>query len=228
MARQRRSFLVGTPYHVVQRASHRAFILDDDQDRAALVGMIRAWQDLTGVKIASYVIMGNHFHLIVQFALEDALSRFMGGLCAEYSRYYNAKRGRRGPNWQTRFFGAPMDEEHTVMAIRYVERNPLAAGMVGHPCDWHWSTAAAHCGLGPLPQIVNLDLRPKGLTSRQWREFLETPLDADFCARFKAATSMGRALGAPEWAAKIDREMGRPEPLRGRSKVLRSNGGLVA
>lgn len=216
MPRFKRVVIPGLPYHVVQRASHQRFILDDANSRAVFMKALVKWQLRTGMMIASFVLMGNHFHLVGVSPSPTALPDFMGRACAEFSRYCNMNAGRQGPNWEGRYFTSPMDDAHTLDAIRYIERNPVAAQLVDVAWEWPWSSAAFHAGMGPRPQLLNLDLRPKGTTPQQWREALLRANTDDFRSRFKLATSSGRALGQADWAAAIDRTTGRSERKVGR------------
>jgi putative transposase len=218
MSRPKRVVIPDLPYHIVQRASHQRFILDDSASRAILMKSLVSWQIRTGMKFASFVLMGNHFHLVGTSPTPNALSSFMSNVCAEYSRYYNAVAGRQGPNWEGRYFAAPMDAEHTLRAIRYIEQNPVAAHLVDLAWEWPWSSAAFHSGMGPQPQLVNLDLRPANITPKEWRDILTTRDSEDFRARFKAATLSGRAFGEETWAVKTNLSMGRSSRRAGRPK----------
>ncbi len=214
-----RSVVPGIPYHVVQRASQQRFILDDDRDKAVLLKNMVTWQAETGLAIAAFVVMGNHFHLVASSPTPTALCNFMGRVCGEFSRYLNVRRGTRGPNWQGRYYAAPMDPGHTVAAIRYVERNPVAAGLVSRAWEWRWSSAAWHAGMGPRPRVLTADFRAENTPPAVWRALLEDALDTDTATRLKQATLAGRGLGTKEWVEQLDAQLGRPpaQPL-GRPK----------
>ncbi len=217
MPRPRRRVIPGVPYHIVQRASHKEFILNDEVDRAVFMKILLEWREQTGILIAAYVLMGNHFHLAGVSPTPNALARFMGNACSEFSRYLNAKSGRRGPNWQGRFYAAPMDPAHAVAAVRYIERNPVVAGLVCNAWDWSWSSAAFHCGVGPRPRLLTLDLRPPGTNEARWREMLGEDMNPALVARLREATTAGRALGAKDWVAGINEALGQDAPrARGR------------
>ncbi len=219
MARPSRSVIPGIPYHIVQRAAHKGFIIDCDEDRAVFMSMMLEWQQVTTMQIAGFVLMGNHFHLAGVSPTEVALPKFMGNVCSEFSRFRNSKLGKRGPNWQGRYFAAPMDMEYTLSAIRYIERNPVVAGMVSCAWEWKWSSAAFNAGLGPKPKLLNIDLISPTTSPSQWRQGLLTESTPEFRSRLREATCLGRPLGTAEWTSKINSELSiGPQRKRGRPR----------
>ena len=217
MPRFARKVIPDVPYHVVQRASHQEFILDSERLRATMMSMLMEWRERTGVAVGAFVLMGNHVHLAASSPTQDALGQMLGRACAEFSRFRNALLGKRGPNWQGRFWAAPMDAAYAVDAVAYIERNPAAAGLVEDPTDWPWSSAAHHCGLGPKPAIVTADFRPPDVSCRDWHRLLRQPTDERLRSEIKAATSCGRPLGAAEWRADVEAMLGLP-PHRPRGR----------
>jgi len=90
--------------------------------------------------------MPNHVHLILVPSTADGLARAVGETHRRYTRMINFREGWRGHLWQGRFSSFVMSEQHLMGAVRYVERNPVKAGLVDRAEDWPWSSAAAHCG----------------------------------------------------------------------------------
>ena len=217
MPRFARKVIPGVPYHVVQRASHQEFILASVRERATLTAMLVDWRERTGVLVGAIVLMGNHFHLAASSPTPDALGQVLGRACAEFSRFRNALLGKRGPNWQGRFWAAPMDPEYAANTVAYIERNPAAAGLVDDPADWGWSSAAHHCGRGPKPSIITADFRPPDTTCRDWHRRLREPTDERVRAEIKSATSCGRPLGGSEWKERMEAMLGVP-PQRPRGR----------
>ena len=114
--------------------------------------------------------MDNHVHHVVVPVREDSLHRTIKSAHGDYTTYLNRKYGWVGHAWQGRFDSFPMDESHCWNAIRYVERNPVRAGMVARAEDYLWSSAAAHCGLRD-DSLLNDDFPPTGVI-RNWSEWL--------------------------------------------------------
>jgi len=203
MSRRLRRIIPGIPYHVTHRGNHREAILSDDECRAIYVSIMRQWQHRTNVQVAAFVLMPNHVHFICVSPTETALSRWIQHGHREYSKWLNTERGAGGHNWEGRFFSVPMDDEHCLNALRYVEQNPVAARMVQRAWDWRWSSAAHHCGLGPQPSLLDLDLRPAGMTAPAWRQALLEPSAADFRARLHECMAQRSGLGSDGWAESL-------------------------
>jgi hypothetical protein len=91
---------------------------------------------------------GEPGHLIAVPRNGEALARSLKHAHGRYAAYWNARRSSSGHVWQGRFFSCPLDQSHLWRALRYVELNPVRAGMVSEACLWRWSSAGAHCGLG--------------------------------------------------------------------------------
>jgi putative transposase len=196
-------------------------LFNDDDSRAVLMRLLIDWRKETGVRIAAFVLMGNHFHLVGETPTSTALSRFMGNACSEFSRFLNVRSGRKGTNWQGRFYAAPLDLPHTLASIRYVERNPVAANLVASAWDWRWSSAAFRCGAGPQPELINCDYRPLDTTPASWRRTLQDPLDARLVTRLREGTFTGDPIGSDDWVADINKRLGR-EARRPRGRPRKS------
>ena len=153
---------------MTQRAAHGAFILEPHDVKAVLANLIADWATRTGVVIHAAVFMNNHFHLSATPPSASALSMMIGKATQLVSRYINSKQPKGGPNWQSRFYAAPMDPEHAVATARYIERNPVAAGLVQEPWLWPWSTAAFHAGLGKRPKLLTEGTTILGLVPMLW------------------------------------------------------------
>ena len=221
MPRRIRPIVPGVAHHVTQRAAHGRFILDSAHAKAVLADLITTWASKTGVVICGFVIMDNHFHLCAIPPDAHALSVMMGRVTAFFSKWLNLSAGDSGPNWQGNFFAAPMDDEHAVAALRYVERNPVAAGLVEQPWDWRWSSAAWHCGLGPRPAFLTGDLRPAGTTSRDWRVTLTSPLGDALVAAIRQSTHSNLPLGAEDWISAQESRVGHSLRPRARGRPRR-------
>jgi putative transposase len=144
MARIARVVVPGIPHHVTQRGNRRqqTFFLPDDYK--AYIDLLAEWCRICRVEILAWCLMPNHVHLIVVPETETALARAIGEAHRRYTRRINFREGWRGHLWQERFASFPMDEGYLLAAARYIEMNPVAAGIVSHPGDYRWSSAGAH------------------------------------------------------------------------------------
>ncbi len=153
MSRRARIVLAGVPHHVTQRGNHRQQVFFDDADRLAYLDWLRLYSAEEAVSVLAYCLMPNHIHLVAVPAKPDALRRALKPLHGRYAHRVNRELAWHGHLWQGRFHSAPLDESHLWAAVRYVERNPVRAGLVEIAQRYPWSSAAAHCGLRHDPVL---------------------------------------------------------------------------
>ena len=127
MARLARVVVSGVPHHITQRGNRRQATFFNEADYAAYLELMSEWCWRCGVAVWAYCLMPNHVHLIVVPESEDGLRRGIGEAHRRYSRRINFREGWRGHLWQGRFASFPMDERHLMLAVRYVELNPVRA-----------------------------------------------------------------------------------------------------
>ena len=156
MPRLPRTVFAGLPHHVTQRGNRREDIFFTDEDREAYLSWLREYSDKHQVEVLAYCLMTNHIHLVAVPATDDGLHRALKPLHMRYAQSINRARGWKGHLWQGRFFSSPLDEAYLWAAVRYVERNPVRAGMEHRAENYRWSSAAAHCG-GRPDSLLNLE-----------------------------------------------------------------------
>ena len=146
MPRLPRTVFANLPHHVTQRGNRREDIFFTDQDRETYLLWLKEYSDKHHVEVLAYCLMTNHIHLVVVPTTDDGLQLVLKPLHMRYAQRINRARGWKGHLWQGRFFSSPLDEAYLWAAVRYVERNPVRAGMVDRAENYHWSSAGAHCG----------------------------------------------------------------------------------
>ncbi|MHB8849168.1 MAG: transposase [Burkholderiales bacterium] len=156
MPRLPRTVFAGLPHHVTQRGNRREDVFFTDEDREAYLTWLREYCEKYGLAVLAYCLMTNHIHLIVVPTTDDGLQRVLKPLHMRYAQLINRARNWKGHLWQGRFFSSPLDEVYLLAAVRYVERNPVRAGMVERAEDYRWSSAAAHCG-NRTDSVLNLE-----------------------------------------------------------------------
>lgn len=217
----------GVPHHITQRAAHGRRILESDDAKAVLANLLADWAERTGVVVHAYAFMNNHIHLSATPPEERSLARMLGNATQGFSRWTNVCLGDIGPNWQRRFFAAPMDGAHAIAAARYIERNPVAAGLVEHAWEWPWSSAAFHVGAGPRPRLLNApEAVPAPVSRGDWRAMLEEPVDGLIARSVHRASSGATVLACEDWIDRIEAKLGRrirPRP-RGRPALAIAGG----
>ncbi len=149
MPRLPRTVFANLPHHVTQRGNRREDIFFTDGDREIYLSWLREYSNKHQVEVLAYCLMTNHIHLVVVPATDDGLQRVLKPLHMRYAQRINRARGWKGHLWQGRFFSSPLDEAYLLAAVRYVELNPVRAGIVGRAENYRWSSAAAHCGNRP-------------------------------------------------------------------------------
>lgn len=206
MARLSRVVIPGVPHHVTQRGNRRLPTFFGEHDYKSYRELLAEGCKAAAVDILAYCLMPNHVHLVLTPASEDGLRAALADAHRRYSRRINQREGWTGYLWQGRFASAPMDEAHLLAACRYVELNPVRAGLVAAPQDWAWSSARAH--LGGRPDGV-VSIGPMLSRVPDWAGFLAAGLpEADHQA-LRSAERTGRPLGSKAFVAEVEQRSGR-------------------
>jgi putative transposase len=197
----------GCPHHVFHRGNHKENIFWDDSDRLVYLRLMRDASQKYRLYIWTYTLMDNHVHHVAVPDREDSLHKTMKVAHGEFTTYLNKKYGMHGHAWQGRFRSFPMEESHWVNAMRYVELNPVRAGMVKRAEDYLWSGAASHCGLrddlllsGECPLVSQI---------RNWSEWVNSGVDGELTDLIRRHTETGRPLGSTEFLVRIGKRIGR-------------------
>ena len=147
MPRVARTVFSGVPHHITQRGNRCEDVFYSNEDRQVYLSWLKEYSQKHKLDIIAYCLMANHIHLIVVPRTEDALQAVLKPLHMRYAQRLNREHGWNGHVWQGRYFSSPLDEAYLWAAIRYVERNPVRAGIVRKCERYPWSSAAAHCHL---------------------------------------------------------------------------------
>jgi putative transposase len=156
MARQPRLILPHQPHHILQRGNDNQPIFRDEEDQQRFLGWLRECAKSSKVAVHAYVLMPNHLHLLATPAGEDGLGTMMQKLGRLYVPWFNAKYGRSGTLFQGRFRASIVDPDQYFLAcMRYIELNPVRAGLAAEPLAYPWSSYAHHAGLRPDALITD-------------------------------------------------------------------------
>ena len=207
MARLARVVVPGVPHHVTQRGNRRLETFFGDADYRAYIDLLAEFCGKAKVAVWAWCLMPNHVHLILVPADADGLRGALGETHRRYTRYVNQREDWRGHLWQERFRSYPMDEEYLLAAARYVELNPVRAGLVKHPRDWRWSSAAAHL-IGKDDRLAAV--APLLERVADWKAFLAGGLEDETLAAIRAHERTGRPLGAATFVKRLEKKAGRP------------------
>jgi len=150
MARQPRLVIPNQAHHIVQFAVDRQTIFRDAEDHQCFLGWLRDAAKLYKVAIHAYVLMPDHVHLAATPTDAEGLARMMQWAGRHYVPYFNRKYRRAGTLWQGRFKAGVIDAQHYLLLVsRYIETNPVRAGLVLNPQDYAWSSYQHHIGSKP-------------------------------------------------------------------------------
>jgi putative transposase len=217
MPRLARLVLPGLPHHVTQRGNRRERTFFADGDYSLYKRYLAAACEEAGTAIWAWCLMPNHVHLVLVPSSERGLAIPLGRTHHRYTRALNAREGWTGHLWQGRFGSFVMDERHLVACARYVELNPVRAGLAARAEDWPWSSARAHLA-GRGDGLVD----PTPLVERwpDWRAVLDTGLGEEEREAIRLRERSGHPLGDESFIASIAAATARrlaPEP-RGRPR----------
>lgn len=201
MSRIARVVVPGFPHHVTQRGNRCAEVFEDDEDRRTYLRFLKQYATRRGLAIWAYCLMTNHVHLVVVPEREDSLAKGLRDAHTVYAMRFNLRTGLSGHVWQGRFHSCVLDDAHLWAAVRYVERNPVRAGMVEHAEDYPWSSAAAHCGLR-ADALLSDEFPVKGVVE-DWAAWLRNEEDEDAVTRIRRQTHTGRPCGAPAFLTRL-------------------------
>ncbi len=207
MARLARVMAPGLPHHVTQRGNRRQTVFFSDADYAAYRTLMAEHCAAAGVAVWAYCLRPNHVHLIRVPPVEDALRRAIGVAHRRYTRRVNLREDWRGYLWQGRFASFAMDEPHLLAAARYVELNPVRAGLVRRARDWRWSSARAHLA-GKDDALVAA--APLLALAPDWKAYLAEGLGQEDLEALRRHARTGRPLGSERFVESLEARLGRP------------------
>lgn len=183
-------------------------IFQSDHDRNQYLQFIKEESIRCEVKILAWCLMTNHVHFIAVPQTETSFARGFGEAHKRYTRMKNFSDNVRGYLFQGRFGSCVLDQRHLLAAVRYVENNPVVAGMAKHAWQYKWSSAAYHVGL--IKKDVLVDSRNLYGLVNNWRNYLdEQTEEIDDVQYVKRATKTGRPAGDSNFVKKIEQLTGR-------------------
>jgi putative transposase len=163
--------------------------------------------------IWAWCLMPNHVHLVLVPSNETGLAAALGATHRRYARAINVRQGWVGHLWQGRFGSFVMDEPHLLACARYVELNPVRAGLAARAEDWPWSSARAHLGRGGDGLT---DARPLLERWPDWGAVLSGGLGEAACRAIRAREFSGHPLGDAAFLERL--AAGTPRPLAPRRR----------
>lgn len=206
MARIPRVEILELPHHVTQRGNRRLQTFYSDSDYRAYLRLMTEAKEKAEVSILAYCLMPNHVHFVVVPTTKRGLARLMQHSHRRYAWRINRRMQWQGHLWQSRFYSCPMDDAHLMATVRYIELNPVRAGLCAHPEEWRWSSIHAHVK-GHDDCLA--DVRPMLERVSDWHTYLgDTPPDS-MIRSIRENVSSGRPAGDDEFIKMIEKRTGR-------------------
>lgn len=221
MPRIARFVCPGAPHHVTQRGNRRGRVFFSDADYRIYLTWLGHYATRHGLDVLAYCLMTNHIHLVVAPATKDSMQLTFRQLHTRYALRVNRSKDWKGHVWQGRYFASALDDAHFWSAMRYVEQNPVRAGMVARAEEYPWSSAQAHCG---LRQDALLSAKSHWLKQFKgvgdWSAWLaDSGNDEENLRRLRRHASAGLPCGSEQFIELLEAGAGRSLHYRGRSKI---------
>jgi putative transposase len=206
MPRIARIEAVGYPYHVIQRGNRNQRVFINEGDNRTYLNILKNQSELFGLEVWAYCLMVNHIHLVVMPKHKGSLTKCISQTHQAYTRMINFREGWKGHLWQGRFQSYPMDEKYLWAAVRYVERNPVRAGIVDKAEDYFWSSANIHVQKKTDNLLSRFYLMDE---IKDWKVYLSCSDDQQEVELLKAHQSIGRPLGNEAFIDSLEAQEGR-------------------
>jgi putative transposase len=221
MPRLPRYVLPGHPQHITQRGVDRAPIFAAVQDYVAFRDYLRDACERHACQLHAYVLMTNHVHLLLSPSTRQGMEKVMQSVGVRYVRHFNETYRRTGPLWEGRYRATPIDSgRYLLSCYRYIELNPVRAGLVTHPALYEWSSHRANALGFPDPLVtahsIFASLGPSvGQRCAAYRRICRASMEVSTLAAIRDATNKGWALGSEQFREQIEVLAGRrSQPLR--------------
>ena len=230
MPRRSRIIMPGVPIHIIQRGNNRQACFFADEDYLLYLDWLEEYALATNCTIHAYVLMTNHVHLLLTPAEEHSPGALMKSLGQRYVQYVNRTYRRSGSLWEGRFRSCIAQQENYLLVCqRYIELNPVRAGMVDQPSEYRWSSYRANAQgeeigfLSQHPVYMRLGNSVKERESA-YRELFQEELNADLINEIRQSTNGNFALGSTSFKEEISKALGRRvtlgKPGRPRKSVI--------
>jgi putative transposase len=224
MARLPRYIIPGQPQHIIQRGNNRQAIFASDEDfvffRDALVEAAGRF----GLEVHAYVWMTNHIHLLATPGREDSIGKTLQSVGRRYVAYFNARQQRTGTLWEGRYRATVVDTSRYFIALmRYIEQNPVRAGMVAVAGDYTWSSHRRYAmgvqDANTAWLVPHAEWAALGLSSyarqESYRALFAAQSDAQELEQIRQSTHKGWALGDAAFAQWVEQQTDRPAASKG-------------
>lgn len=231
MARLPRLCVPGFPYHVIQRGNNRQSIFASVADRHLMLDLLGKSASSFGIAVHAYVLMGNHFHLLVTPRAVESLPRMMQAVGRQYVRHFNDVQGRSGTLWEGRYKSSLMQTDRYLFACMvYIDLNPVRAGLVLQAQDYPWSSHGHYAGMridplvSPHPLMWELGNTPFAREA-SYSKMVQAGITAQQQTALTQSVRSGWALGDVDFVAGLQKKTERriSKSPAGRPRINKRN-----
>jgi REP-associated tyrosine transposase len=194
------------PHHVTQRGNRRQKTFFGAYDYRRYLTLLKQASVKSACSVWAYCLMPNHVHLVLVPEHVDSLAKLFREAHLKYTLHINSREGWRGHLWQERFHSYVMDEKHLFATVRYIELNPVRAGLCETPQDWPWSSVHAHLERNDDGLV---EVAPMLMRVGNWEEYLLHENDKQILKNIRSCSRTGRPGGDDEFVGRIEDITGR-------------------
>jgi len=205
----------GVPLHIIQRGNNRQSCFFADEDYQFYLEWLKEYSQSAGCSIHAYVLMKNHVHLLLTPQKIESAGNLMKRLGQRYVQYVNRTYKRSGTLWEGRFRSSIIQQQdYLFICQRYIEMNPIRAGIVNYPGEYRWSSYQVN-GQGDKSDLITHHVLYQDLAhddeERQlaYRELFRHELEPGEIDKIRKATNGNFALGSSRFAEEISEMLGR-------------------
>lgn len=208
MPRVARIVVEGYPHHITQRGNYRQTVFSGSKDYRFYLDRLNEYLERYELSVLAYCLMPNHVHFVAIPEEKDSMAKTFNACHMRYAHYFNKKNGVTGHLWQGRFYSCVLDDAHLYAAIRYVENNPVRAGLVKRAWDWEWSSAREHV-LKKRDGKVKLRELKVFIEITDWETYLTQEDKTSEIEAIRKHTLTGRPLGRESFVSGLENRFGK-------------------
>jgi len=215
----------GYPHHIVERGNNREKVFANSIDYEKYLSFLSKYSEEREAAVLAYCLMPNHIHLLVRPSGEETLAKMMQGITLCYSKYFNGENGRTGRLWECRYYSTVIDGDSYLWTVsKYIENNPVRAGIVKKPEDYLYSSAKAHI-LQKKDPILKEPLFDKGELD-EYKRFVKSEDDKRILEEIRSRTRSGKPLGDGGFVKTLSERIGYSLSFRTKGRPRKSNSGI--
>ena len=221
MPRLARIVIPNVPYHITQRGNHRQDVFYTPDHYRQYLEYIAQYSSRYRFDILAYCLMSNHIHLVGIPRKQDSMARMIQATHSRHTQNVNRNMGFHGHLWHSRFYSTALDDLHLWNCFKYVEQNPVRAGILTKAQEYVWSSAASHCRLRDDP-VLTFDPRINEMFDG-WSKTLKVQPEKEIIERIRNRTMTGVPCGDERFRRRISRLAGKKLIDRPRGRPFKSD-----